>query len=134
MNKPVQTIVAMGIICAMFMAMMSMVYLDHVPGKADLDRLETDLRNEFGAVLSAMAPLKLAFLAPETEGRRLGVEVVCVLRADLRRRPTTVAVYLDRMAQSILEHPDWEGRIDLVTVRHAPPRKVEKTRRAPERP
>lgn len=134
MGKPVQTIVAMGIICAMFLAMMSMIYLNQVPGKADLDRLETDLRNEFGTVLSATAPLRLAFLAPESEGRRRGIEVICVLRTDLRRRPTTVAIYLDRMALSVLDHPEWQGRVDLVKVRHAPPLKVEKLRRAPERP
>ena len=134
MGKSVSTIVGFGIVTVVFMAIMSMFYLQNVPGKADLERLEGSLRDEFGLYLAAAAPLKLSFLEPEQEGRRIGVEVTCSLRPDLMKRPTTVSLYLDRMAESILSHPDWRGKVDLVTVSHAPPLTLSRTRRTAERP
>ncbi len=134
MGKAVTTIVGLGVVTVVFMAVMSMFYLQNVPSKADLLRLETDLRDEFGMYLSAAAPMKLIFLEPEEEGRRIGVGVTCCLRPDLMKRPTTVSIYLDRMAESILSHPDWRGKVDLVTVSHAHPLTLSCTRRAAERP
>ena len=134
MRKSASTIVGFGIVTVVFMAIMSMFYLQHVPGKAELKTLEGTLRNEYGLYLASAAPMELSMLEPEAEGRRLGVEVICSLRPDLQKRPSTVSVYLDRMAESILRHPDWAGKIDLVTVSHAPPLTLSRTRRTPDRP
>ena len=128
------SIVSMGIVCALFMALMSMVYLQHVPGKADLERLERDLRDKFGPYLSAAAKVELAFLEPENEGRRLGVEVKLALRQDLRKRPPTVDAYLLRIARRVLDHPEWRGKIDLVRIQHTAKPTVTKVVRAPDRP
>ncbi len=134
MGKSATTIIGFGVVTVVFMAIMSMFYLQNVPNKADLDRLEGSLRDEFGLYLASAKPLKLSFLEPEEEGRRIGVEVICSLRPDLMKRPTTVSIYLDRMAESILSHPDWRGKVDHVTVSHAHPLTLSCTRRSVERP
>lgn len=123
-------IVGLGIVTAIFLAVMSMFYLQQVPSKADLQRLESDLRQEFGLCLSSAAPLQLSLVQPDKQGHHFAVDVVCTLRPDLRKRPTTVGIYLDRIAESILDHPDWRGKIDRVTVSHAPPLEVSRTRQA----
>jgi hypothetical protein len=124
----------LGIVAAMFLAIMSMFYLQQLPGRGDLVRLENELLDEFGIYLSAAAPLRLEMVQPEAEGRRLGVEVTCTVRPDLRKQPSVVSHHLDRMAQFILEHKRWRGRIDLVRVNHTPPLKLSRTRRTPDRP
>ena len=106
---------------------MSTFYLQHIPNQGDLDRLETDLRNEFGLYLSATQPLEMTLVPPPSGTGRLSLEVVCTLRADLRRRPTSVRLYLDRMAASILDHPDLRGRLSFVSVAHAPPLEIRTT-------
>jgi hypothetical protein len=126
--------VGLGIVTALFLAVMSMFYLQHLPSKADLARLETDLRQEFGLYLSSAAPIELNFHKPDGEKGRLGIDVVCTMRPDLRKRPNSVGLHLDRIAESILDHPDWRGKIGSVTVSHAPPLAVTRTRLAPETP
>ena len=38
--------------------------------------------------------------------------------------------YFDRLADSVLDHPEFKGRVAWATVAHAPPLKVERTRQA----
>jgi hypothetical protein len=117
----------LGILSALFLAIMSTFYLQHIPNQADLDRLDTDLRNDFGLYLSSTTPLEMSLLPPPEGGGRLGVSVVCTMRPDIRKRPTSVRLYLNRIAETILSHPDWRGRVSSVTVAHAPPLEVRVT-------
>jgi hypothetical protein len=56
------------------------------------------------------------------EGRRsLGLAISCSLRADLGRDPALVDLSLDRIGQSILESPEWGGRIRFVQMTHVAP-------------
>jgi len=121
------SIIGFGIVAALFLAIMSTFYLQHIPNQGDLDRLETDLRNEYSLCLSATHPLEMTLHPPPGGTGRLSLEVVCTLRADLRRRPSSVRLYLDRMAASILDHPDLRGRIAFVSVAHAPPVEIRTT-------
>jgi hypothetical protein len=58
----------------------------------------------------------------------MGLRVECALRADIRQRPETVNLYLGRIGDSILTHPDWRGKIAYVTVAHAAPPEATITR------
>lgn len=133
MSKSLTTIVGLGLVTAIFMALMSMFYLQHVPNKADLAQLEGDLRTQFGMVLDTVAPMQMELLQPEHEGRRMGVRVVCTLRPDLRQRRRSVGLYLERMVQYIEKHPDWRGKVDLIMVAHTAPMKMVRSHRAPDR-
>lgn len=124
------TIVALGIITALFMAVMSMFYLQQIPTKGDLEGLEDTVRLEHGLYLSSAARIETSLLRPQTDGERTGVRVALTLRADIRKRPNSVELYLGRVAESILVHPDWRGRIAYVTVVHAARPKVSVTRHA----
>jgi hypothetical protein len=126
-RRSVTTILGLGIVTAIFMAIMSVFYLQQIPTKEDLRRLEDDLRREHGLYLAAAAPLELTLVRPD-DGSRAGVRVLCTLRPDIRRQEPTVALYLTRMAESVLKHPDWRGRLGFVTVHHAPPLTAEVTR------
>ena len=129
MSKSVQAIVGMGMVCGMFMIIMSMVYLQHLPSQADLDRLETDLRGEFDMVLSTTARLKLTLIKPSEDESRFGVAIDCMMRADIRRRPSSIKLYLDRIGASVLLHPDWKGKVSQVIVRHGPRPQIERIAR-----
>ena len=79
------------------------------------------------------ARIETSLLRPYEEGERTGVRVALTLRADIRKRPRSVETYLTRIAESILVHPEWRGRIAFVTVVHAARPKVSVTRfAAPE--
>jgi hypothetical protein len=121
------SIVGFGIVAALFLAIMSTFYLQHIPNQGDLDRLETDLRNDYGLYLSATHALEMTLHPPPGGTGRLSLEVICTLRADLRKRPSSVRLYLDRIAASILDHPDLRGRIAFVSVAHAPPLEIRTT-------
>ena len=118
MKSGITTIVGLGTVTALFLAIMSVFYLQQIPTKADLERLSDDLRNEHGLYLSAATRVRLNLLQPQKEGDHMGLRVQCALRADIRQRPETVKVYLGRIADSILTHPDWRGKIGYVTVSH----------------
>lgn len=118
MSRSVTTIVGLGVVTALFMAIMSMFYLQQIPTKADMDRLREDIRTEHGLYLSATAPVSVDLLRPQTEGERTGLSISCTFRADIRKQARTVDLYLARIADSILTHPDWRGRIAFVTIRH----------------
>jgi len=122
------TIVALGIVTAIFMAVMSMFYLQQIPTKGDLEGLEDNVRVEHGLYLSSAARIEISLLRPEQDGERTGVRVALTLRADIRKRPRSAELYLARIAESILVHPDWRGRIAFVTVVHAARPKVSVTR------
>ena len=115
----VTTIVGLGIVTAIFMAVMSVFYLQQIPTAEDLDQLQGDLRREHGLYLSSSAPLKLDLVRPKDEGERTGLRIVCTMRPDIRKKPGAVEVYLARMAESVLLHPKWRGRIASVTVAHS---------------
>ncbi|MHC4134449.1 MAG: hypothetical protein ACYTDU_18715 [Planctomycetota bacterium] len=124
------TIVGLGIVTALFMAIMSMFYLQQIPTKDDLQGLEDSLRVEHGLYLSSAARIETSLLRPHKDGERTGVRVALTLRADIRKRPKSVEVYLTRIAESILVNPEWKGRITFVTVVHAARPKVSVTRHA----
>ncbi len=118
MKSGITTIVGLGTVTALFMAIMSVFYLQQIPTKADLERLADDLRNEHGLYLSAATRVVVRLVQPEKEGDRLGLRVQCALRADIRQRPDTVNLYLGRIGDSILTHPDWRGKVAYVYVEH----------------
>lgn len=119
MKSGITTIVGLGTVTALFMAIMSVFYLQQIPTKADLERLSDDIRNEHGLYLSAANRVVVRLIHPQKEGDRLGLRVQCSLRADIRQRPETVNLYLGRIGDSILAHPDWRGKIAYVNVVHA---------------
>jgi len=127
-KSSVSTVVGLGIVTALFMAIMSVFYMQQIPSKADLARLESDIRNEHGLCLSTTAPLEVRLELPDGKGSRTGLNVSCVMRPDLRRRPEAVALYLERIADSVLANPDWQGRISRVTVEHVAEPKMSRTR------
>ena len=130
MNRSTTTIVALGILTAIFMAIMSVVYLGQIPTQADLDGLEPVLRRQHGIYLSSADPVELRLIMPQDEGDGIGVRVRCVLRPDLRRRAASVELHLGRIAQTVLESPELEGRIAYVTCEHATEPRLAATRHA----
>jgi len=120
-HRSLTTIIGLGIVTAIFLAIMSMFYLQQIPTQEDLDRLEDDIRRQHGLYLSAAADIDVTLVRPEEEGARSGLRVVCTLRPDLQRKPTVINVYLTRIADGILAHPEWRGRIAFATIAHAPP-------------
>jgi hypothetical protein len=119
LKSGITTIVGLGTVTALFLAIMSVFYLQQIPTKADLERLSDDIRNEHGLYLSAANRVVVRLLHPQKEGDKLGLRVECALRADIRQRPETVNLYLGRIGDSILAHPDWRGKVAYVTVAHA---------------
>jgi len=128
-RRGITTIVGLGIVTALFLAIMSVFYLQQIPTKADLERLAEDLRHEHGLYLSAAARLDVTLLQPQEDRGITGLRISCALRPDIRQRPEMVRVYLTRMADSILDHPEWRGRISHVTAIHAVPPELSVTRR-----
>lgn len=129
-SRPLTTIVGLGIAAALFLALMSMFYLQQIPNQQDLERLEADLRREHGLFLASAAPLDIRLVMPEKDGERPGVGIVCTLRPDVVKRPEAVEAYLDRIADSVLEHPEFQGRVAWAKVSHSPPLQIARTRHA----
>jgi len=123
----ITTIVGLGTVTALFLAIMSVFYLQQIPTKADLERLSDDIRNEHGLYLSAATRVKLQLIHPQKKEDHLGLRVQCALRADIRQRPETVRLYLGRIADSILSHPDWRGKVAYVVVSHIGPPEISVT-------
>lgn len=132
MHRGITTIVGLGTVTALFLAIMSVFYLQQVPTKADLERLADDVRNEHGLYLSSATKVGVKLLMAQAEGQKNGLEVACSLRPDIRQRPETLRVYLLRIADSILSHPEWRGKIGYVTVVHGSEPKISATREAQE--
>jgi len=109
-----------GIVAAIFLAILSVFYLQQIPNKEDVARLETDLRREHSLFFDATAPIDIQLVMPEQEGQPIGVRIACTFRADVRKRPETVDIFLDRIGESALEHPDWRGRVGYAQVVHTP--------------
>jgi hypothetical protein len=128
LKSGITTIVGLGTVTALFMAIMSVFYLQQIPTKADLERLSDDIRNEHGLYLSAASRVAVKLIHPQKEGDRLGLRVTCGLRADIRQRPETLNLYLGRIGDSILAHPDWRGKVAFVTVAHSGDPEVSITR------
>ena len=110
------TIVGLGLITAIFMAVMSMFYLQQIPTQADLDRLEIDIRREHGLYLSSVSPIDVMLVRPAEEGERSRLEIQVQMRPDLLKMPQTIDLYLNRIASGVLQHPDWRGKIRRVKV------------------
>jgi len=119
----------MGIVAAIFLAVMSVFYLQQIPTQEDLDRLEEDLRREHGLYLSATAPIKISLELPDKERTHTGLEIVCLLRPDISKQPRVARSYLGRIASSVLEHPDWRGKLAYVRVHEPAPTELTVTRR-----
>jgi len=128
LKSGITTIVGLGTVTALFMAIMSVFYLQHIPTKADLERLSEYIRNEHGLYLSAANRVVVRLIQPEKEGDHMGLRVECTLRTDIRKRPDTVNLYLGRIGDSILTHPDWRGKVAYVTVAHVGPPEATVTR------
>jgi hypothetical protein len=133
LRSGITTIVGLGTVTALFLAIMSVFYLQQIPTKADLERLADDLRTEHGLYLSSAVRLDVKLDRPAREGEHLGVRVSCGLRPDIRQRPETVRVYLLRIADSVLSHPQWEGKVAYVTVAHGTAPSLSVTRAAGDR-
>lgn len=131
MRRSLASIVGLGILAALFLALMSLVYLGRFKGKEDVARLEEDLRMEHGLYLSAVAPLKAALVEPKEKGQPRGLVIDCVLRANLAASDAVVRFHLDRIAQSVFSHPDWRGYLGYVTVTHKGPAPLTCTVQAP---
>jgi len=129
-KRSATTIVGLGIVTALFLALMSMFYLQQIPTAEDLRRIDADLRREHGLYLTAADPIVMTLIRPGGTERKTGVRLVCTLRADIQKRPSSVANHLDRIAQSVLEHPDLKGRIGYVVATHPAPATCERTVRA----
>lgn len=132
MHRSLTTIAGLGMVGALFLAMMSMVYLGRIRGKADVRLLEEDLRAVHGVYLSAATPLKVQLIRSERKGDPKGLVIDCAVRADLARDDAIVAFHLDRIAASALEDPNWKGYLDYVTVNHSGQRPLTRTRQAAE--
>lgn len=128
MKSGITTIVGLGTVTALFMAIMSVFYLQQIPTKADMERLADDVRNEHGLYLSAATRVVVRLIQPEKKSDRLGLTLTCALRADIRKRPETVRLYLARIGDSVLSHPDWRGKVAYVTVIHAAEPEMKVTR------
>ena len=127
MNRSLSTIVGFGIVSAIFLAILSVFYLRQIPNKEDMARLETDLRRQHGFFFAATTPIEIKLLMPEQEGDALGVVITCTFRHDLRQKPDAIDLFLDRIGESALEHPDWRGRVGYARVVHTPDPARERT-------
>ncbi len=127
MRRSATTIVGLGIVTALFLALMSMFYLQQIPTIEDLKRIDPDLRREHGLYLTATDPIVMALIRPGGAEHKTGVHLTCTLRPDIQKRPSSVANHLDRLAQSVLDHPDLKGRIGYVVATHPPPAACERT-------
>ncbi len=130
MQRSATTIVGLGIVTALFLALMSMFYLQQIPTAEDLKRIDADLRREHGLYLSAADPLVLTLIRPDGRERKTGVRIECTLRPDIQKRATSVESHLDRLARSVLDHPDLKGRIGYVVALHPAPAACERLVRA----
>jgi len=125
-NRSLTTIVGFGIVAAIFLAILSVFYLQQIPNKEDMARLEADLRREHSMFFDSTAPIEIGLIMPETDGDPIGVRIACTFRNDVRKRPETVDVFLERVGESALEHPDWKGRVGYAMVVHTPDPKRER--------
>ena len=100
-----------------FLAIMSTVYLSHLPTKNNLQALELEIRRSHGLYLSASAPLEARFTNPENDSTR-GLTIRCCVRRDLEREPAAIDAHLKRIAKSVLDDPDWRLHVRQVTVEH----------------
>ncbi len=133
MNRSLTSIIALGVVAAIFMAVMSVFYLGQLPSQAELDGLEPVIRREHGIYLSSTAPVSMTLILPDSEGVGVGVRLDCALRPDIRRRPGSVDLHLDRIAETLLESPELKGRIHYVTVAHSVKPERIRTRHAAEK-
>ncbi|MGQ0614450.1 MAG: hypothetical protein ACT4PV_12005 [Planctomycetaceae bacterium] len=121
MRRSLSSLVGMGLMGCIFLAVMSLVYLDRFKGKEDVARLEEELRMEHGLYLSALAPLTASLVEPSEKSKPRGLLIDCVLRANLTANEVVLRFHLDRIAQSVFTHPDWKGYLGYVTVSHKGP-------------
>lgn len=127
MNRSLTTIAAFGIVAAIFMAILSVFYLRQIPNKEDMARLEADLRREHSMFFDATAPIDIDLVMPAREGDPIGVRIACSFRADVRKRSETVDLFLERVGESALQHPDWRGRVAFARIVHTSAPERERT-------
>jgi len=115
-RKSASSIVALGILACVFLAIMAGVYMGNLPNKEDLAALEERIRLEHGHCLSSTSRVEARLLPPEEGRSSLGVSLRVAMRPDLASQEGVVDAYLDRIGQSVLDQPDWRGRIGFVQV------------------
>jgi len=118
-QRSLSTIFALGILAAIFMAVMSGFYLRQLPTQADLDAVKPVIRRQHGIYLAARAVIEIGLIPPEREGEGVGVRISCILRPDIRRHPGSVDLHLQRIAQTVLDSPELKGRIHFVRSEHS---------------
>ena len=133
MQRSLSSIIAFGILAAIFMAVMSVYYLRQLPTQADLDSVEPAIRREHGIYLASTSPLTLKILPTQGDGDGVGVDVSCAFRPDIRKSSASVGLHLGRIARTVLNSPRLKGRIQYVTCRHAVDPALSRTVRAGER-
>lgn len=106
----------MGIVAMVFMAVMSAVYLGNVPGQAEVNQLRTELETMHSMYLSPTHALTLRL--SRTGDEQLGLAVSFALRPDLAKDERVALRYLENIAVTVYEHPDWVDVLDFVSVSH----------------
>lgn len=101
-----------------FMAVMSAVYLGNIPGKAELDQLRTELEAIHSMYLSPTHAVTVQLNRVGEDDEKLGVAVSCAIRPDLAKDERVAARYLENIAVTVYQHPDWVDVLDFVTVSH----------------
>jgi len=112
------TIAALGAVGILFMALMSVFYLQQLPSKADLSQVEGDVRRDHGLYLAANEPVKLVLIPPVKSGDGIGIEVTCTLRADIRQKVESVDMHLQRICETVLLHPALNARVQYALATH----------------
>jgi hypothetical protein len=120
-KKSLSAIAVFGLLGTLFMAFLSMFYLQQLPSKSDVTHLASDLEMEHGSLLAANAPFSVEIVRTKKKGSRLGLRIVCSLRPAIRGQKKSVDSMLDQIGDSALHHADWRGRIRFVEVIHAAP-------------
>ncbi|MFQ5845757.1 MAG: hypothetical protein ACE5JG_12300, partial [Planctomycetota bacterium] len=134
MRPAVAAVFGMGIVGMIFLAAMSAVYLGSIPTEADPARLQADLKKMHAPYLASTRPLEVRLTRPEKEGERTGVVLTLALKPAVCRDPKGVEDRLERIARSVLRHPEWSGELDFVTVTHVGLNARSKTLRPPLEP
>ena len=133
MRRTLSTVAGFGLFAAILMAMMSLFYLEQIPGKDKMEALEAELRREHGFYLASTDPIEMRLLVAEKRGEPMGLKVICATRMDLRKQgPRAVQGIMERIGRTALEHPDWRRRIGYVKLSHAGKPEVEITVRLEE--
>jgi len=116
-----------GLLGAVFMAILSTVYLKQIPGNAQLSRLKKDLNDEYGDFFDPNTPLEVKLALPSRRGEAMSITLRFVLRKDLRGgKKELIGQLLQQMGEQTMRHPFWRGKIGHVAVLHVAEPKLER--------